>query len=182
MIRLEVVTPERKVLDENVDSVEVPGLDGELGILPGHTELVSKLKPAGLLTYHIGDTRGQMIISNGYVEVGPTRVTVLADMAAKPEEIDVNEARAEKEHAEKLLQKAMGDSADVSIDEALAQLEVIVAARLLGHVAVHLLDLGLQLDRVHCGRHGPSPCSSPGRDSRSFLNNTPLWHACQENS
>ena len=123
MIRLEVVTPERKVFDEDVDSVEVPGLDGELGILPGHTELISKLKPAGLLTYHIGDARGQMVISNGYVEVGPTRVTVLADMAARPEDIDVQEALAEKERAEKLLQKAMGDTADVDIDDALARLE-----------------------------------------------------------
>lgn len=123
MIRLEVVTPERKVFDEDVDSVEVPGLDGELGILPGHTELISKLKPAGLLTYHIGDARGQMVISNGYVEVGPTRVTVLADMAARPEDIDVQEALAEKERAEKLLQKAMGDTTDVDIDDALARLE-----------------------------------------------------------
>ena len=123
MLRLEVVTPERKVFDDNVDSVEVPGQDGELGILPGHTELVSKLKPAGLLTYHIGDTKGQMIISNGYVEVGPTQVTVLADMAAKPEEIDLNEALAEKERAEKLLQKAINDTVDVDMDDALAQLE-----------------------------------------------------------
>ena len=123
MLRLEVVTPERKVFDENVDSVEVPGLDGELGILPGHTELVSKLKPAGLLTYHIGEAKGQMIISNGFVEVGPTRVTVLADMAAKPEEIDLSEALAEKERAEKLLQKAMGDTPDVDMEDALAQLE-----------------------------------------------------------
>lgn len=123
MIRLEVVTPERKVFDEDVDSVEVPGLDGELGILPGHTELVSKLRPAGLLTYHIGDAKGQMVVSNGFVEVGPTRVTVLADMAAKPEDIDVNEALAEKERAEKLLQKAMGDTAEVNLDDAMAQLE-----------------------------------------------------------
>ena len=61
MIHLEVVTPERKVFEADVDSVEVPGFDGELGILPGHTELVSKLKPAGLLTYHIGEERGQMV-------------------------------------------------------------------------------------------------------------------------
>ena len=123
MIRLEVVTPERKVFDEDVDSVEVPGLDGELGILPGHTELVSMLKPAGLLTYHQGDQRGQMVISGGYVEVGPKLVTVLADSASTPEEIDLNQAIAERERAEKLLQQAMTDSSQFNLDEAMAKLE-----------------------------------------------------------
>ena len=123
MIRLEVVTPERKVFDEDVDSVEVPGLDGELGILPGHTELVSMLKPAGLLTYHKGDQKGQMIISGGYVEVGPKLVTVLADSASTPEEIDLNQAIAERERAEKLLQQAMTDSSQFDLDAAMAKLE-----------------------------------------------------------
>jgi F-type H+-transporting ATPase subunit epsilon len=123
MIRLEVVTPERKVFDEDVDSVEVPGLDGELGILPGHTELVSMLKPAGLLTYHKGDQKGQMVISGGYVEVGPKLVTVLADSAATPEEIDLTQVIAERERAEKLLQQAMNDSSQVNLDEAMAKLE-----------------------------------------------------------
>ena len=63
-IHLEVVTPERKVFEAEVERVEVPGLDGELGILPGHTELVSLLKPAGLLTYHIGNETGEMTVSD----------------------------------------------------------------------------------------------------------------------
>ncbi len=123
MIRLEVVTPERKVFDEDVDSVEVPGLDGELGILPGHTELISMLKPAGLLTYHKGDQKGQMVISGGYVEVGPKLVTVLADSASTPEEIDLTQVLAERERAEKLLQQAMNDSSQFNLDEAMAKLE-----------------------------------------------------------
>ncbi|MEW6130129.1 MAG: ATP synthase F1 subunit epsilon [Acidobacteriota bacterium] len=123
MIRLEVVTPERKVFDEDIDSVEVPGLDGELGILPGHTELVSMLKPAGLLIYHKGDHAGKMVISGGYVEVGPKLVTVLADSAVTPEEIDLAQAIAEREHAEKLLQQAMTDTSQHNLDEALAKLE-----------------------------------------------------------
>jgi F-type H+-transporting ATPase subunit epsilon len=122
MIHLEVVTPERKVFEAKVDSVEVPGLDGELGILPGHTELVSKLKPAGLLTYHIGDEKGVMVISDGFVEVGPERVTVLADKANRPEDIDLTSALAKKEQAEKLLQKALSDS-EIDITEVMADLD-----------------------------------------------------------
>jgi F-type H+-transporting ATPase subunit epsilon len=121
-IHLEVVTPERKVLEADVDRVEVPGLDGELGILPGHTELISQLKPAGLLTYHTGDTKGEMSISDGFVEVSPDRVVVLADRAEKPEEIDLPRALELKEHAERQLQKAMSDP-DIDVVRATADLE-----------------------------------------------------------
>jgi F-type H+-transporting ATPase subunit epsilon len=121
-IHLEVVTPERRVFGADVDRVEVPGLDGELGILPGHTELVSQLKPAGLLTYHIGDQKGQMAISSGFLEVNPDRVIVLADRAARPEDIDLARALALKEHAESLLQKSLTDP-DVDIVRATIELE-----------------------------------------------------------
>jgi F-type H+-transporting ATPase subunit epsilon len=121
-IHLEVVTPERKVFEADVDRVEVPGMDGELGILPGHTELVSQLKPAGLLTYHIGDEKGQMAISSGFLEVNPDRVIVLADRAARPEDIDLGKALALKEHAESLLQKSLTDP-DVDIVRATIELE-----------------------------------------------------------
>ena len=121
-IHLEVVTPERKVFEAEVDRVEVPGLDGELGILPGHTELVSQLKPAGLLSYHIGDETGQMAISAGFVEVNPDKVIILADRAARPEDIDLARALALKEHAESLLQKSLTDP-DVDIVRATIELE-----------------------------------------------------------
>lgn len=121
-IHLEIVMPERKILDEDVDRVEVPGLDGELGILPGHTELVSQLKPAGLLTYHVGETRGQIAISDGFVEVNPDRVTVLADRAARPEDIDLARALARKENAEMQLLKSATDP-DIDITRAMVQLE-----------------------------------------------------------
>jgi F-type H+-transporting ATPase subunit epsilon len=121
-IHLEVVTPERRVFEADVDSVEVPGLDGELGILPGHTELVSQLKPAGLLTYHIADQKGQMAISSGFLEVNPDRVIVLADRAARPEDIDLARALALKEHAESLLQKSLTDP-DVDVVRATIELE-----------------------------------------------------------
>jgi F-type H+-transporting ATPase subunit epsilon len=122
MIHLEVVTPERKLFEADVDRVEVPGRDGELGILPGHAELVSELKPAGLLTYHIGDETGRMAISDGFVEVSAERVIVLADRAARPEDIDLARALALKEHAEKQLQKGLTDP-DVDIVRASVELE-----------------------------------------------------------
>ncbi|HEY6331865.1 MAG TPA: ATP synthase F1 subunit epsilon [Blastocatellia bacterium] len=121
-IHLEIVTPERKIIDEQVDRVEVPGFDGELGILPNHTELISELKPAGLLTYHVGETRGQIAISAGFVEVGPDHVTILADRAARPEDIDLARALALKESAELQLQKS-GTDPDVDITRAMVQLE-----------------------------------------------------------
>jgi len=122
MIHLEVVTPERKLFEADVDRVEVPGRDGELGILPGHAELVSELKPAGLLTYHIGDETGRMAISDGFVEVSAENVIVLADRAARPEDIDLARALALKEHAEKQLQKGLTDP-DVDIVRASVELE-----------------------------------------------------------
>ena len=132
-IHLEVVTPERKVFETDVDRVEVPGLDGELGILPGHTELVSLLKPAGLLTYHMGSETGEMAISDGFVEVSADRVTVLANKATRPEDIDLGSALRTKEAAEQLLQRALADpDADIvraSIELERASIELIVAQR-----------------------------------------------------
>ena len=132
MIRLIIVTPERKMFDEDVDAVEVPGFDGELGILPGHADLLSRLKPAGLLTYHIGDQTNRIYISDGYVEVGPTRVTVLADRAARPGEIDLTKALTRKETAEKALQEAattgeVSDYTDLLADVERASLEAEIA-------------------------------------------------------
>jgi F-type H+-transporting ATPase subunit epsilon len=132
-IHLEVVTPERKVFEADVDRVEVPGLDGELGILPGHTELVSLLKPAGLLTYHIGNETGEMAISDGFVEVSADRVTVLANRATRPEDIDLSRALRTKEQAEQQMQRALADpEADMgraAADLERASVEVQIAER-----------------------------------------------------
>jgi F-type H+-transporting ATPase subunit epsilon len=80
-IQLSVIAPEGKVFEADVDRVEVPGLDGELGILPGHTEMVSLLKPEGRLTYHIGANTSEISVDGGFVEVGQDRVVVLANKA-----------------------------------------------------------------------------------------------------
>ena len=132
-IHLEVVTPERKIFEAEVDRVEVPGLDGELGILPGHTDLVSQLKPAGLLTYHVGSETGEMAISDGLVEISANRVTVLANKAARPEDIDLARALKTKEHAEQQLQRALadpdGDIIRASIEVERASVELLLAEK-----------------------------------------------------
>jgi F-type H+-transporting ATPase subunit epsilon len=132
-IHLEVVTPERKVFEADVDRVEVPGLDGEIGILPGHTELVSLLKPAGLLTYHIGSDTGEMAIRDGFIEVSADRVTVLANKATRPEDIDLATALKMKESAEQVLQRALADpDADImraGIELERASVELLIAQR-----------------------------------------------------
>jgi F-type H+-transporting ATPase subunit epsilon len=119
-IHLEIVTPEKMALDTDVDSVQIPGLDGELGILPGHTPLISQLKPAGLLTYVQGGTTSQLVISEGFVEVMPDRVKVLAEWAERPDEIDVKRAIEAKERAEQLIAQSANDP---SIDAGQATIE-----------------------------------------------------------
>lgn len=109
-LNLEVITPERLVLREAVEEVVVPGLDGELGILPDHTALISQLQ-TGILTYRQGSSSHQIHVSGGFVEVQADRVAVLSDVAERPEEIDLERAQRAKERAENRL-KSGGDDID----------------------------------------------------------------------
>ncbi|HKR01872.1 MAG TPA: F0F1 ATP synthase subunit epsilon [Pyrinomonadaceae bacterium] len=119
-IQLEVVTPERRVLAEQVDSVNVPGMNGELGILPGHTPLISQLQ-TGVLSYVKGGATHRLHVSGGFVEVNADRVSVLAEVAEHPEEIDAARARMAREHAEKTLSSFSGTEED--FETARARLE-----------------------------------------------------------
>jgi F-type H+-transporting ATPase subunit epsilon len=101
-LQLDVVTPERRVLAEPVDMVTVPGLGGELGILPGHTPLISQLQ-TGVLSYVQSGSTSQLHISGGFVEVRDDQVSVLAEIAERPEEIDGARARSVREQLEKQL-------------------------------------------------------------------------------
>ena len=102
MLKLEIVTPERKVLDESVDSVTVPTASGEAGILPNHAPLISALKP-GILSYSNKGATERLAVSGGFVEVSSNKVSVLADTAETATEIDADSARADREDAEKSL-------------------------------------------------------------------------------
>ena len=119
-IKLEVVTPERRVLSETVDSVNVPGMNGELGILLGHTPLISQLQ-TGVLSYVQGGATHKLLVSGGFVEVNADRVSVLAEIAERPEEIDAARARIAREHAEKTLSSFTGTEED--FERARARLE-----------------------------------------------------------
>ena len=121
-IELEVVTPQRHVLDEQVESVEMPGKDGYLGILPGHAPLLTELG-LGILTYHKGSEVKRLTVLNGYAEVLPDRVTILANDALRPDEIDANRAQQQLDKGHKLWNEA-GDSEE-AYDHAL---EVIAEA------------------------------------------------------
>ena len=114
-ISLHVVTPERQLLQETVDSIQLPGKNGYLGILPGHAPLITELG-YGELSFQKGKEVQCLTIMSGYAEVLADRVTVLAEVAERAEEIDVDRARAAKERAEKLLSKT-GDK-DVDWDAA----------------------------------------------------------------
>ncbi|MEP7074791.1 MAG: ATP synthase F1 subunit epsilon [Acidobacteriota bacterium] len=105
MLKLEIVTPEKRVLNADVDSVTIPTATGEAGILPNHAPLISALKP-GILTYTVKGSMERLVVSGGFVEVNADKVAVLADSAEASGEINADAARADREAAEKLLAAA----------------------------------------------------------------------------
>jgi F-type H+-transporting ATPase subunit epsilon len=108
-LRLDVVTPERHLVAESVDEVVLPGSQGSFGVLPGHAPLLTDLD-IGPLTYRRGSERRELAVAGGFVEVLPDRVTVLAEVAEAPEEIDVARAEQAKERAEQRLKTAAPDT------------------------------------------------------------------------
>ncbi|MEP6636886.1 MAG: F0F1 ATP synthase subunit epsilon [Acidobacteriota bacterium] len=119
-LQLEVVTPERRVLSESVEMATLPGLGGELGILPGHTPLISQLQ-TGVLSYTKEGKTFLLHVSGGFIEVRDDHVSVLAEIAERPEEIDVARARLDREHVEKELNAWTGTEED--FEKARIQLE-----------------------------------------------------------
>src|ERR1700683_3979698 len=127
-IELEVVTPARHVLHENVESLETPGKEGYLGILPGHAPLLTELG-IGILTYHKGAETRYLTVIQGYAEVLPDRVIVLAEVSERAEEINVERTRTAEDRARADLAKAgAGDNewqiASLALDRALVRLQV----------------------------------------------------------
>jgi len=110
-IELEVVTPERHVLSDSVQSLEIPGKDGYLGILPGHAPLITELG-IGILTYHKGAEVSYLTVIHGYAEVLPDRVIVLAELSERAEEIDLARVRTALERAQAELAKAGSPDVD----------------------------------------------------------------------
>jgi F-type H+-transporting ATPase subunit epsilon len=125
-IQLEIVTPERLVVNEAVDYIEIPGKTGYLGVLPGHAPLISELA-AGELSYRMGNQTKRVAVAWGFAEVLQTKVTILAETAEKAEEIDAARAEAAKKKAEAELQKAGPEGnadAEAALQRATARLDV----------------------------------------------------------
>src|SRR6266542_2377796 len=124
-LHLTVVTRERKIVETDVDEVELPASDGEIGILPGHTPLLTTLK-IGQMKYRIGATTQQrLVLSWGFAEVLPDRVIVMAETARLPEEIDPAAAEREREEAERALADLSSHDPEFAVVE--ARLEESVA-------------------------------------------------------
>jgi F-type H+-transporting ATPase subunit epsilon len=100
--QLQIVSADRSLVNETVDEVEIPGADGYFGVLPGHTPLLAVLG-AGELWYRQGQEKHYLAIAFGFAEVQPERVTILAETAEHPHEIDLLAAQAAKKEAEEAL-------------------------------------------------------------------------------
>jgi F-type H+-transporting ATPase subunit epsilon len=104
-IQLEIVTPERLVVNDTAEYIEIPGRSGYLGVLPGHTPLITELA-VGEISYRNGSQTKRLAVAWGFAEVLQNKVTILAETAEKADEIDTARAEAAKKKAEAELQKA----------------------------------------------------------------------------
>ena len=130
-LRLEVVTPLRRVLEIQVEEVQLPGDLGALGVLPGHTPLLTALG-IGALSYRGRAGRGILVVAGGFAEVLPDRVTVLADLVEHPEEVDVAAALADRDKAEAAMKTASAEELDdlsATVRLAATRIAVVDAAR-----------------------------------------------------
>ena len=132
-LSLEVVTPDRAIIREQVDEVVLPGSEGSFGVLPGHAPLLATLQ-VGEMWYRKGQETHYLAIAFGFVEVLPDKVTVLAQVAEKAEEIDLTRAEAAKVRAEQRIATPQSDMdferARVAMMKSLVRLQVASRARI----------------------------------------------------
>jgi F-type H+-transporting ATPase subunit epsilon len=117
-LKLEIVTPEAKVYSEDVDMVTLPGVDGELGIYPGHVPLLTQVN-AGELAVRRGGDLVHLAVGEGFVEITGERVAVMTDMAIKAEDIDETQAEQAKKRAEARLQEKLSGEEQATVQAAL---------------------------------------------------------------
>lgn len=126
-MKLEITTPERLLVSTDIESAQIPGKNGYLGILPHHAPLISELRPGTIEYVPVGraaDRPEKLAVSWGYVEVLPERVSVLAETAEKAEEIDLARAEAAKKRAE---ERIRAGSKDVDLERCMMSLERALA-------------------------------------------------------
>lgn len=127
-VRFELATPNRLVVSEDVDEVVAPGLQGYFGVLPGHVPFLTSLQ-SGEVAYRIGRSEQYLAVSGGFAEVQGDRVTILAERAERPEEIDRERALRARQRAERRLQGKTQEELDytralAAFSRALARLQV----------------------------------------------------------
>jgi F-type H+-transporting ATPase subunit epsilon len=131
-LELHIVTPEHAIVHEEVDEVEIPGADGYFGVLPGHTPLLATLQ-VGVLWYRKGTEKFFLALAFGFAEVMPDRVTILAQIAERAEDIDVTRAQTARTRAEQRLGRpAMEmdfERARIALLKAMTRLQVSARAR-----------------------------------------------------
>jgi F-type H+-transporting ATPase subunit epsilon len=132
-IQLQIVSADRSLLNETVDEVVIPGFDGYFGVLPGHTPMLAVLQ-VGELWYRQGQDKHYVSIAFGFAEVLPDRVTILAQIAEKADEIDLARAEAAKKRAEERLAQPVVDMdaerARIALLKATIRLQVASRARI----------------------------------------------------
>ena len=132
-LQLQIVSADRSLLNETVDEVVIPGFDGYFGVLPGHTPMLAVLQ-VGELWYRQGQEKHYVSLAFGFAEVLPDRVTILAQIAEKADEIDLARAEAAKKRAEERLARPVVDldaeRARISLLKALTRLQVASRARI----------------------------------------------------
>src|SRR5512140_2787300 len=131
-LQLQIVSADRALVNEQVDEVQIPGADGYLGILPGHTPLLTTLQ-VGQLWYRQGADKHYLSIAFGFAEVQPDHVTILAQIAERADDIDVARAEAAKRRAEERLARPTPEMdferARIAMLKALVRLQVASRAR-----------------------------------------------------
>jgi F-type H+-transporting ATPase subunit epsilon len=133
-IQLQIVSADRSLVNETVDEVEIPGFDGYFGVLPGHTPLLAVLA-VGELWYRQGQEKHYLAIAFGFAEVQPDRVTILAQIAERADEIDLARAEASKRRAEDRISRPVAvdmdaERARIALMKALIRLQVATRARI----------------------------------------------------
>jgi len=132
-LQLDVVTPERTVVSEEVEIVMAPGYFGEFGALRNHIPFLAQLQP-GEVKYRKGGRLEHLVVSGGYAEVLPTQVTVLATTAERAQDIDLERALAAKERAEERLRERRDDvdfiRAEAALQRAIARIRAAEKAKL----------------------------------------------------
>ena len=133
-LQLLIVSADRSLVNETVDEVEIPGFDGYFGVLPGHTPLLAVLQ-VGELWYRQGAEKHYLSIAFGFAEVQPDRVTILAQIAEKADEIDLARAEAAKKRAEERIARTTvvdmdAERARIALMKSLIRLQVATRARI----------------------------------------------------